>query len=169
MNHVLNNRDVEPWYRQAWPWFLISLPASAVIGGIITIILAVQSPNALVVDEYYKAGLAINQEKQRQTVARSLALKGLLRSQNRELSLALASSSPVTDKSLTLRLIHSTRAELDHKVVLQQTATGKYSALSPDLLAGIWYLRLQPADHAWEIRERVVVDGDFQAHLTAEE
>ena len=52
-----------PWYQQAWPWFLISLPASAVIGGIITLMLAVNSPNALVVDDYYKEGLAINQRK----------------------------------------------------------------------------------------------------------
>ena len=53
MGHSLNS-VVQPWYRQGWPWFLIALPASAVIGGIITIILAVNSPNALVVDDYYK-------------------------------------------------------------------------------------------------------------------
>ncbi len=24
---------VEPWYRQGWPWFLIALPATAVVAG----------------------------------------------------------------------------------------------------------------------------------------
>ena len=32
---------VTPWYRQAWPWFLISLPATAVIAGSFTFYLAV--------------------------------------------------------------------------------------------------------------------------------
>ena len=31
---------VTPWYRQAWPWFLISLPATAVIAGSFTFYLA---------------------------------------------------------------------------------------------------------------------------------
>ena len=35
--------DTEPWYRQFWPWFLIAIPAAAVVGGIVTIILAVQT------------------------------------------------------------------------------------------------------------------------------
>jgi hypothetical protein len=90
-----------PWYRQGWPWLLISLPASAVIGGIITIILAVQSPNALVVDDYYKEGLAINQEKQRLEAARNMALEGLLRSDGKGITLQLHGKSPVAESALT--------------------------------------------------------------------
>jgi len=37
------DRDTVPWYRQFWPWFLIAVPAAAVIAGIITIILAVRT------------------------------------------------------------------------------------------------------------------------------
>ena len=40
-----------PWYRQFWPWFIIALPASAVIAGIITFYLAVSRPDQLVVDD----------------------------------------------------------------------------------------------------------------------
>jgi hypothetical protein len=35
---------IEPWYRQLWPWILIALPASAVIGCAITIWLVLQNP-----------------------------------------------------------------------------------------------------------------------------
>ena len=59
------NENQPPWYKQLWPWLLISLPASAVFGGIATFILAVNSPNALVADDYYKQGLAINQQTER--------------------------------------------------------------------------------------------------------
>jgi hypothetical protein len=41
-------RDQRPWYRQFWPWFLIALPMIAVIGGIVTLIIAVRSSDPLV-------------------------------------------------------------------------------------------------------------------------
>jgi len=45
---------VEPWYRQFWPWFIIALPASAVIASFISLWLAVSNPVHLVVtDEEY--------------------------------------------------------------------------------------------------------------------
>ena len=37
-----------PWYRQFWPWFLLALPAAAVIGGILTVIIAVSNPDPLI-------------------------------------------------------------------------------------------------------------------------
>ena len=37
-----------PWYRQLWPWLLIIPPAGAVIGGMITLYLAVTRPDILV-------------------------------------------------------------------------------------------------------------------------
>ena len=49
-----------PWYRQRWPWFLIALPASAVIGSAITAVLAVRTFDGPVAADYYKQGLAIN-------------------------------------------------------------------------------------------------------------
>ena len=46
--------QIEPWYRQFWPWFIIALPASAVIASFISLWLAVSNPDHLVVtdDEY---------------------------------------------------------------------------------------------------------------------
>jgi len=63
-----------PWYRQGWPWFLIALPATAVIGGIITAILAARGFDGPVVADYYKQGLAINEEVARAQLARELAI-----------------------------------------------------------------------------------------------
>ena len=41
----------QPWYRQFWPWFIIALPASAVIASFFTLWLAISNPDHLVVDE----------------------------------------------------------------------------------------------------------------------
>ena len=159
--------DTQPWYRQGWPWLLISLPASAVIGGIITLVLAIQSPNALVVDDYYKEGLAINEKKHRLTAARDMNLQGLLRSNGNQLTLSLSGTAAVMGNTLTLRLIHSTRAELDRELELRRTNDGSYNCELDDLAAGTWYLRLRPIDNTWEIRARMPLDGPFQALLTA--
>jgi hypothetical protein len=43
--------QLEPWYRQFWPWFIIALPASAVIASFITLWLAISNPVQMVVTE----------------------------------------------------------------------------------------------------------------------
>ena len=40
-----------PWYRQFWPWFIIALPASAVIASFITLWLAISNPDHLIVTD----------------------------------------------------------------------------------------------------------------------
>ncbi|MCO6412864.1 MAG: FixH family protein [Thiogranum sp.] len=156
-----------PWYRQGWPWLLIAIPASAVIGGIITLALAIQSPNALVVDDYYKEGLAINQKMHRLATAENMGLRGLLRSDGKQLTLHLDSGTPVGDRTLTLRLVHATRAELDRQLELRQVDDGSYITELDRLVPGTWYLFLQPGNNAWEIRARMAIDGAFQAYLTS--
>ena len=46
-----NMNELNPWYKQFWPWFLMALPATAVIGGIITIVIAMTNPDGLVKDD----------------------------------------------------------------------------------------------------------------------
>ena len=56
---------VTPWYRQFWPWFIIALPASAVVASFFTLWLAISRPDYIVVDddEYQrlKSGLKAQQ------------------------------------------------------------------------------------------------------------
>ena len=49
-----------PWYRQFWPWAIISIPATTVVACAIMITLAILSDDGLVSDDYYREGLAIN-------------------------------------------------------------------------------------------------------------
>ncbi len=162
------DRDTQPWYRQGWPWALMALPASAVVAGIITLILAIQSPNALVVDDYYKEGLAINQQKQRLAAADAVGLRALLRYDGRQVQLTIDSSSAVASDTVELQIIHATRAELDQSLTLQRSGD-VYRGEIEELQAGSWYLRLQPSDLAWEVRGALRVEGSFQTLLTAQD
>ena len=45
----MTEQDVKPWYRQFWPWFIICLPASAVVASLYTVSLAVRTTDSLVI------------------------------------------------------------------------------------------------------------------------
>ena len=45
----MEREDTTPWYRQFWPWFIMALPASAVVAGLYTVWLAMQTGDSLVV------------------------------------------------------------------------------------------------------------------------
>ena len=45
----MQREDTKPWYRQFWPWFIIALPASAVVAGLSTVWIAMQTTDSLVV------------------------------------------------------------------------------------------------------------------------
>ena len=68
---VLSER---PWYREPWPWILISGPAVVVVAGFVTLWLAVSSSDGLVAEDYYKQGLAINRVIEREEAAQKLGL-----------------------------------------------------------------------------------------------
>jgi hypothetical protein len=68
----LTVNELTPWYKQFWPWFLMALPASAVVAGIATVVIAMTNPDGLVKDDYYKAGLGINRTLEREQQAAAL-------------------------------------------------------------------------------------------------
>jgi hypothetical protein len=41
----------KPWYREPWPWVAIAIPATAVLMGVTTLIIAISNPDPLTVDE----------------------------------------------------------------------------------------------------------------------
>jgi hypothetical protein len=44
----MNTQIQRPWYRQMYPWLLMLPPAAAVVGGFITLYLAISHPDGLV-------------------------------------------------------------------------------------------------------------------------
>ena len=49
----------KPWYRHLWPWLLIVPPLGAVIGGGITLYLAITRPDTLVRRDCIKDGVTM--------------------------------------------------------------------------------------------------------------
>jgi hypothetical protein len=144
-----------PWYRQAWPWLLMLMPALAVVGGAITFWLASTTNNAMVVDDYYREGKAINLQLARDRTATELGLSGRLEAgAGGAPVLKLRAAAPgVLPATVDVRLVHATRAELDRKLVLRGDGTGTYTSADAGALpaSGRWNVHVEDPDRHWRL------------------
>lgn len=159
----------KPWYKQFYPWMIIAIPFLTVVGCIVTITLAVSSPNALVKDNYYKEGLAINRDIQRLSQAATLNLQGFMRGDREQLTLQLQGDLAQWPETLEMYFSHATREDLDRSVMMQKVAAGQYISDWRQLPDGAWYYHLMPADKSWELRDRFIVRDVFQVRLVAQQ
>lgn len=160
---------ITPWYRQFWPWFIISLPASAVIAGIATVIIAVNNKDGLVVDDYYKEGLAINQSIDRDIAAENLGVAALVMVDplHRHLTLDLSSQDLATlPEQLELRLTHPTQAERDQTVTVTHRSNGHYEGSMDPPVPGRWHLQIEPPERNWRLTGRIDLAHGGQTRLT---
>jgi len=119
-----------PWYREPWPWFLITLPAIAIIGCAITLWLALRSNDGVVASDYYKRGLAINSELTRSQHATQLGLRAEVEmtgmsSGDRVRVRVTAERSLPAETALRLSLFHPGRDGADRVVMLARVASDR--------------------------------------------
>jgi hypothetical protein len=141
----------KPWYREPWPWFLMSLPAIAVVAGLSTVWIAVKSADGLVVGDYYKAGLAVNQTLARDDAARALALTATIKNEDGALALTLAGHLQTYPEQLRLSLVHPTHSGMDQNLVLRHAGGGHYRAALPTMPAGKWHVLLADTGATWRL------------------
>ena len=158
--------DTEPWYRQFWPWFIIALPASAVVAGLITLYIATVNRDTLVKDDYYKDGLAINQDLARSRRAAELGITAELAYDPSNGDVTLTTTGvPAQTGQLTLVLVHPTLAESDLTTPVIRGADGRYHARLPLLGPASWRIHLQPDSADWRLEARLPLPGRNQASL----
>lgn len=148
----------QPWYREFWPWFLMAGPALVVVASMITYVLAARTENALVADNYYKEGLAINRVLD---AARNAATHHyharLVLTPGEGAQLALTGDGKLPSR-LRLMFIHPTHGRLDQTIMLEAAGQGEYRlhAAGFNALAGLqdsprWYVRVQDEAGAWRL------------------
>jgi uncharacterized protein len=143
-------RDVVPWYRQFWPWFLIALPCSAVLASAVSIWLALNSPNPMVVDDYSQIARVTERRMERDRAAAALGLRAEIRLVEGADVLELRLyPEHVVPASLELRLSHPLLEAQDRVVELVRVPGGWSGRLEPP--QGRWYLQLYPGDGSWRL------------------
>ncbi len=151
---VITKFEARPWYREPWPWFIIAGPASAVVAGMTMLWLAIDSDDGLVIDDYYKQGLAINQVILRDQAASELGYRAqaVLSDDSSRIRIIVSSAggAPLPE-ALWLRLAHPTRAGRDQTQVLAAQPGGRYEAslLPPE--AGRWIVTIEDPKKTWRL------------------
>jgi uncharacterized protein len=140
--------SLKPWYREPWPWLLMSGPAAVLVAGAVTAWLAVASADGLVAEDYYKQGLAVNRVLAREEAARRQGLAAEVFLQKGKLTVKLSGEKPDV---LFAHLAHTTRAGFDLRVRLARSAAGDYEAELPPLPAGRWHVVIEDARATWRI------------------
>lgn len=151
------NSDNQPWYKQRWPWLLMAGPLVVVIAGFYTAYLAVKSNDGLVADDYYKQGLAINQEMHRDQKAGELGIRAQVMRAGLQMRVMLAGEQLALPTKLTLRLSHPTRAGMDQVIDLVPEGQGMFSGKLSTEISGRWHVVLEDPSGQWRVH------GDWQA------
>ena len=150
MNAVTADKHMprKPWYREPWPWLLMSGPAIVVVAGVTTAIIAFRGADGLVADDYYKQGLSINRDIARDEAARTLGIAGEVRLEAGAVRVTLQAAATLPDR-LTLRFAHHARASEDRIVHLARRGDGAYEAPLADLPPGRWRAIVETAQ--WRV------------------
>jgi hypothetical protein len=145
---MITMTETRRWYAEPWVWLLIALPMTAVIGGMITIYLAVTTSDGLVVDDYYQRGKAINMDLARDAAAATHGLRARLEfdMESRRLLLTLDSRDHQRPSQVRFSLLHPTRPGNDQIILLQPAGAGGYAGTLQEVHDGNWYLQLEADD-----------------------
>ncbi len=143
-------RAAKPWYREPWPWILMAAPAAAIVGGAVTVWLALASADGLVADDYYRRGLAINQVLGREQAAERLGI-ALRMEPSPGVLVARLTGRGASPEALQVRLAHATRAGNDLRLRLTHRGGGVYVSALPPLAAGSWRVVVEDPRGEWRV------------------
>ena len=157
--------DTKPWYKQFWPWFIISFPMTAVIAGIATIMIAMHKPDGVVVDDYYKEGLAINQALNSEKMAKQLNIAVTGEVTDDTIQLQLTGNIPAPEQ-LTIQFIHPTKPNSDKNWTLKQNGEFYFANITP-LTAANWHVKVETEKGHWRLSGRFNPQQSSRMELSA--
>ena len=144
-----------PWYRVPWVWFVLSIPAAAVLMGVVMLTLAGRGFDGLVADDYHKRGMQVNRSLERDRVAAAHRMRGTV-----EIDVAAGTvrvrlegeGGFTAPPQIELAFHHATRAGLDRTVTLRMRGEDSYGGPWQSLETGLWNVSLGTAD--WRLVAR---------------
>lgn len=158
-------RREPPWYRVPIVWLLIAVPLSAVAGGFTTLWLALRSNDGLVVDDYYRRGMEINRDLDRDRAAAVRGIKAHLQIDDarREMRIDLNLPARWRPRQLQVQLLHATRQGYDRRFTAAPGDDGAYRVPLTGLAPGHYYVQLAAGD--WRLVGSLRFPDDARADI----
>ena len=136
---MLNVNPENRWYRIPIVWMVIGIPAFSVVFTLSIVWISVQTYDGVVVDDYYRKGLEINRDLERDRYASKAGLQASVLIENGQLHVELKSLiDEQWPSSLTLGFFHPTVSNRDITIQLQHQGAGRYNAAMAEPGFGKW-------------------------------
>lgn len=157
-------RSARPWYREPWPWLLMSGPLIVIVAGLYTAWLAITSSDGLVSEDYYKKGLAAGETLAKSQHAESLAIRAgiLMTRDGMQVRLTSATGKLAMPPALLVTLSHPTRAGLDQQSRLLPQADAYVGAMRLPA-SGHWLVLIEDEAHTWRVMGSVMLPAAQEA------
>lgn len=154
---IAANQNSKPWYREPWPWFLMSGPIIVIIAAFVSAWIAIKSSDGLVTEDYYKQGLNAGETLTRSKRAEELGISaGLLLTSDDRVQVRLTSRQDENPATLNITLSHPTRAGIDQKSVLQPSG-GVYVGKLNLPASGHWLVLVEDEAKTWRVMGSVML------------
>jgi hypothetical protein len=158
-----------PWYRQPWFWLVATPPLAAVVGGLLTVWIAVRNADSLVVDDYAHIGHAFEMDQSRDQRARALGVSAVLHLDRATGAFELAVRG-VPAGELQIVLLHPISASGDRRITVSADAVtdagDHYIGSFGPLDAARREVEIASAQQGWRLRG-VLRPGASELRLTA--
>ncbi|MDO5686687.1 MAG: FixH family protein [Neisseria sp.] len=155
--------DNHPWYKEPWPWILISLPLLMVFISIFGLILpSMDTEDTLVTDDYYKEGknIILQIERDEKAFAQHISAQVYIQP-NMDGVMVITQGEYDTAQPLRLLFMHPTLKKYDQTVELKQSENNpfQYTAQLEQALPDTnnWVVRLEDTQNQWRIERRWIV------------
>ncbi len=149
-----SNQAPRIWYKEPYLWMLVGFPAASILACMFLIYLAVGTKDTLVRDNYYKDGLAINQELAWDKKAVNMDIRLEMTVKGNTAQLTIINSRLDLPNSLIMKFSHPTLQELDRDSLLQRNGQEKtYQGFIENLTEGRYYLQVESLEQQWRVRK----------------
>ena len=125
----MKREDTLPWYRQFWPWFIMILPASAVVAGLATVWIAMQGGDSLIMPADEGMEILTERRNAAEQRARHLGLDASIDIDPDSGAIRVSMASATLGEwppSLSLLISHPTNVQLDRVVSLNAAMPGEH-------------------------------------------
>lgn len=158
----------KPWYREPWPWFLMSGPIIVIIAAVISAWIAIRSSDGLVTEDYYKQGLEAGETLARSKRAVELGISAGLRLTEDQVQIRLTSGQAERPEILSLVLSHPTRAGIDQKSQLRRSGDAYVGKLNLPA-SGQWLVLIEDGERTWRVMGSVMLPAAGEVVIGASE
>lgn len=165
---IVAKENSKPWYREPWPWFLMSGPIIVIIAALISAWIAIRSSDGLVTEDYYKQGLEAGETLARSKRAVELGISAGLRLTEDQVQIRLASGQDERPEVLSLTLSHPTRAGIDQKSQLRQSGDAYVGKLNLPA-SGQWLVLIEDEGRTWRVMGSVMLPAAGEVVIGASE